>query len=938
VLKQKVQPFPVLVLMTASASPSPSTNRPLLGILTAAFYSLFTLLPDSSSQMVSWFWVAFWQLGLLCPVLWWLSLVGRSRQFQGLGNGLDWLSGALVLNLLLSALLAEFPNQARWYSWAAICMIAALYALTLWLQTPQHRDRLLAWQGYLNLAFISMSLLLWSSQTLLPELSRLQDLKQYGVDLPFDFSVLELRNWAPIGHQNYVAGYLLLALPLLVGLSFWQTGGRRWLWLTGVGLGLLDLYTTSSRGGWLGLMVLIAVGFAVALWHSAFPRRWLSGAAGITTIGIIALVLANNRLRSLFGSVLSGQAGGELGFRTITAFTGWQIGFHHPVLGAGPGSVPLLYQKYRPAWAGRDAELVYQLHSTPVQIWAELGLVGILSGLGAIVLFTSLSIRWLKTAPQATNHDRILFWSLLAGLLAYSIISLTDYQLDNLCISGTIVVYLAVLASMYRESGVRSQESVGNASDSTSEAGIRSVERSQEPGVRIQNRQSKIQNPKSKIQNPKSPDLDLDISPSPPPPLSPPPFLSPKFFTHYLPLGSFGVVLTIIFWLVPIHRAWMLSSQGFAALSQATATVDAEKKLDGIKTFEQKLSRASQLAPWEPYYPSLLGWKLGDLSLLQVDRQSRSLTDSIAWFQKAIAVSPYQEFGHTNLAWLRILQQDPQAALQEFVKSAQLVPAKRGVFYGLGYTLLQLGKPDLATEAFVLEALRDPMLVTSPVWRSPRLQPVYPTVLNQLDDRYTALLQQPLPHEVLLQPALHRCRGALRWWMGNLETARADLERYGTPTARRVWELAMGQSVKVDEENSGATPGDFAIAAWLDPAQRTHFLQKAWVLRMGMAPPPALLQEMLTGMTRATSFDQWLKQHSPLRSYRRDRVGFGVLSRHIDGPAPADFLTVTDNVAMNTFLEEMFPSYSYHKALDLALQIQRDALLQKIATQSRLNP
>ncbi|MBW4520924.1 MAG: O-antigen ligase family protein [Scytolyngbya sp. HA4215-MV1] len=859
--------------MTALADSSASSRRPLLALLTAAFYSLFTLLPDSSSQMVSWFWVAFWQMGLVCPVLWLLSLIGRSRKFQGLGNRLDWISGALVLDLLLSTLLAEFPNQARWYSWAAICILAALYALNYWLQTPRQRYQLLTWQGYLSLAFIGLSLFLWSSQTLLPELARLQDLKPYGVDLPFDFSVLELRNWAPIGHQNYVAGYLLLALPLLVGLGYLQTGWRRWLWFIGTGLGLLDLYTTSSRGGWLGLMLLVLVSFGVLLWRSSIPRLWLSAAGVVTVFGLILLVLANNRLRALLSAAFSGQVGGELGFRTITAAAGWHIGLSHPLFGAGPGSIPLLYQKYRPAWAGREAELVYQLHSTPMQIWAELGLIGILSGFVAIALFIYLGIRWLRT-EQAANSDRILFWSLWGGLLAYGIISLTDYQLDNLCISGMIVIDLAVLASIYRqqESGIDGQ---------TSQVGSQASSAAQ----------------------------------------------NPKLFSYYLPLGSFGLLFAITIWLIPIHRAWMLSSQGFAALNQATATVDAEKKLDGIKTFEQQLKLAHQLAPWEPYYPYQLGWKLGDLSL-QVGDPQRSLTDGITWFQKAIAISPYQEFGHTNLAWLHILQQDPKAALQEFVKSAQLVPAKRGVFYGLGYTLLQLGKPDLATEAFVLEALRDPMLMTSPVWRSPRLNSLYSNLLTQLDTRYTTLLQPPSAEA--LQSSLHRCRGALRWWMGNLAAAHTDLETAGTPTARRVLELAMRQSVKIDPEQTDATPGDLAITAWLDPAQRTHLLQKAWILRMGIAPPPELLQEMVTGMTRSTSFDQWLKQNPPIRSYRRDRVGFGVLSRHIDGPAPADFLTVTDNVAMNTFLEELFPSYTYDKALDLPLQVQRDALLKQI--------
>ena len=51
------------------------------------------------------------------------------------------------------------------------------------------------------------------------------------------------------------------------------------------------------------------------------------------------------------------------------------------------------------------------------------------------------------------------------------------------------------------ETGVRSRESGGNAADSTSEAGMRSVERIQNPQPKARNPNSPIQNRQSKIQN-----------------------------------------------------------------------------------------------------------------------------------------------------------------------------------------------------------------------------------------------------------------------------------------------------------------------------------------------------------------------------------------------------------------------------------------------------
>src|SRR5579883_523990 len=588
-----------------------STQGNLLGLLTAGYYCLMTLLPNSNSLMVAWPWVLIWQVGLLCPMLWLLGLLWQ-RKVCWLGHRLDWVAGALFIGLILSAGLAQFPMQAHWYSWAAFCFLAALYALSTWLNVPERRICVLQAQGYLSLAFIVISLALWSRTTWLPELSRLQTWRQYGVNLAFDFATVELRNWAPLGHQNYVAGYLVLALPLLLGLGLVQTGWRRLVWLLGTGLGLLDLYTTSSRAGWLGLVVVAIAGFAVLLWRSSLPRLWLALAGGGGGLVLVLVLLANNRLRSLASGALSGQASGELAYRVITVATGWQMGVSHWLTGLGLGGVPLLFQQYRPAWAGRQAEWAYQLHSTPAHLWAELGIWAVIVALGAIAILGFLGLRWLRTITLTASLPSVLIASLFGGLLGYGLVSLTDYQLDNVGISGFLIVLLAVLVAEFRD---------------------RAWQVRYEPMA--------------------SPEA-IELPAASPHPLTllllhPIPFLA---------LVGLGILLAAVVWLIPVHRAWLLSSQGFAALSRGD-----------LPTFVQRLDNAHQLANWEPYYPYQLGWNLGNLGLQTRDPQAQQQQTmaAIAWLKRGIQSSPDQEFGYTNLAWL-LLDRDPQAAGQAFVR------------------------------------------------------------------------------------------------------------------------------------------------------------------------------------------------------------------------------------------------------------------------------
>ncbi len=873
-----------------------SQRRDILGLLGIGFYIVFTLLPDSSSLLVSWPWVFIWQVALFLPWLWLLRQWWIENRFTPLGFGLDYGVGLAIAGVTLSTLFAQFPQQARWYGWAALCGIAALYALSEWAATPQRRQQLLIAQGGLSLAFIALSLILWVSQTLLPELQRLQGLQALGLKVAFDFSVLELRNWAPIGHQNYVAGYLVLSLPLLLGLNLSSKGPWRWLWGIGTALGLVDLYTTSSRGGWLGLGIAGLFGIAVLAGH---PRvsvrwRWLSGLGFVGALGFV--LVSNNRLRSLFN--LSAD-GGETAFRFITNATGWAMGWAHPLVGAGPGSVPMLYQAYRPAWAGREAELVYQLHSTPAQVWAELGSWGIALSIGLMGWLVFWSVRLWRSPATAEGEPRILCWSLLAGLLGYGVMSITDYQLDIVCISGTLIIYLASFLSFLKADCLRSRSA--------------SFEES---------------------------------------PLPQKAEATPWVKLGWIRWGTVGLLLAVGIWLAPIHRAWQLSSLGFGAISNGKIDVQS------VAPFVHNLTKAQQLAPWEPYYSAQLGSNLVTAGMLSnnAETSGRLIRQSMEAFQQTVAASPNQEFGHSSLGWLQMVTRQPKLAEKSFAGATRLAPAKRGVFYSLGLSLLEQGKESLAIQAMTLEIVRDPLWLTSPVWRSPKLAAIAPKVQTAIVQVYGQLLKNP-SNSAAFSTYLHQCLGGVYWWQGNLKKAATEWKGNEPPSGQILLTLAQDQvsankaipqppSSKEFIANTPksvtsksiliepSTTGEFILKAWLEPKQRVELVAKA-LLNANQAPPdPKQVQSIVAGMAQSKSFDEWIKLHAPVSQYRRERAGFGVLSRHIDGPAPQDFLQVVDNTAMTSFFSELLPSSIYLPPLDEALQPLRRKLWAKIAAKA----
>lgn len=843
----------------AYPSAATDTDGNLLLLITAVLYGVFTILPNSTTQMVTWPWVALWQALLLLPMLWllWQVWYKPLKQLR-LGNGFDWLAGLVMLGIVLSTLFAEFPQQARWYAIAALAGLAALYGLVSWL-TPTRANQLLKAQAYLAIAFIIVSLGLWLTNTYLPELERLDLLQAIGISRSFNFERIALRNGFPLGHQNYVAGYLVLILPLLAGLAWSDKTAQRWVWVGGLGLGLLALYTTSSRGGVLALVALILPALVGLLLNSRFPRKIVIPAS-LLGFGLLSLlILTNPRLQLGLTSLRrGGTVGSQVAYRLITNTIGWRMGAQQPWSGQGLGSVPHLYQQFRPVWAGREAELHHQLHSTPAQLWAELGIWGIgLPLLGGVLLVITLWRRRQAIAADASLPASLL-WSLVSGLWAYGVMSLTDYQLDVIAISGVIVIYLAVILVQLRPVAPAISMS-GNSRWQRGLAGI-----------------------------------------------------------------GLGLFLALSLWLVPIHQAWAASAQGFWELQR-----------ENLPAFVAQLQRSQRLAPWESYYPYQLGWTIGDLSLQVEDPQlvEQTRSDAIAWFQQANAVSPHQEFGYSNLGWLQTAS-DPAAATASFAQAAQLVPAKMGVFFGLGYSLLLNNQPALAAEAMALEIIRHPRTLTSSIWMVEPFSTLYPAVIEQLDRLYEELLA--IATDPILVSHLHQIRGTTHWWTGNFEAAAADWAAVENAVGLALLTAASGERPDMAELPESA--GKYALQAWFEPANRESALAIAWATQpedaptLSVIPPAAQIEALADTMTAATTFDEWLKEAAPTVEVRNERLGFGVFRRHDDGPSPMDYYTRLENVAIAKFFDPLVPSPVFMPALDEPLQTYRAALLQRLAS------
>ncbi|HET6194959.1 MAG TPA: O-antigen ligase family protein, partial [Acetobacteraceae bacterium] len=403
----------------ATHAPSSLVVR-ILALGGCAGLAALTFADPGATRMWSAPWHTILTVVLAIPVLVLaLRMLSAARPFRLPGGG--WLLVALagMIIPLASALLSPWRAPSLLLAAMPVSAVALFLVLQDWLAAAPERHPLRLARGLAAGAALiaTVSFGLWL-------VDALTALKTYD----FATVLTVWRNPHPLGHPNYTAGLMLLGLPWLLLAAWRDRGWQRGVGLIGALFALLNLFTSGSRGGLLGLAVLGLGGVVLARlgW-----KRLALAALGIMAAAVL-IAVANPRIRGMLDSFADPAAEPNLSNiqRSAMLEASSLMRRDRPLLGWGPGTTPLAYPRYRHALAG-GAENVLQLHNTPVQIGAETGAAGWL----VLLAFGGLVMRHWRRAPLAA-----------ITLLGYSVFALTDFQLDVPVFAAALAALAAMLA------------------------------------------------------------------------------------------------------------------------------------------------------------------------------------------------------------------------------------------------------------------------------------------------------------------------------------------------------------------------------------------------------------------------------------------------------------------------------------------------------------
>lgn len=236
--------------------------------------------------------------------------------------------------------------------------------------------------------------------------------------------VLERRITGSTSHVMSLAGLLL---PVSLFALVWGIERRRWMAVAAGTLCLVALGLSLTRSAWIGWLA----GFVIYL---LFRRpKWL---ALLVPVAILVITLSPLALFSRFLSSFDPTQSSNLD-RIRMAQAGVEMIRDHPLLGLGPGNVMPNYPLYRLPDAPRFS--VPHLHSNPVQIWAERGVVALFA-YGLLIL---LVLRDCLIAARRGGEGEAWGFGAGAAVIGLTVAGLFEYNFGD---SEVLLVLLAAAA------------------------------------------------------------------------------------------------------------------------------------------------------------------------------------------------------------------------------------------------------------------------------------------------------------------------------------------------------------------------------------------------------------------------------------------------------------------------------------------------------------
>lgn len=225
-----------------------------------------------------------------------------------------------------------------------------------------------------------------------------------------------------LGHPNRLAMYLEILLPVCFALFLIETKKFKKIIVTGImGLGLVALIMTGSRGAWLSFMFAMAILLYYLLKSKRIRWKTLLWPAFIT---LLLLIVVSFVFSDMIYERIYGDDYGSAMSRIPMMRIAFNLIQDNPIGGVGINNYAEVMRQYNDSILGLQFDSISRpVHNMYLLVWGETGVIGF----AALVLLLFMLIKTLRTTLKSKNKIiAIVNMSLLAGIGALCLHGLVD--------------------------------------------------------------------------------------------------------------------------------------------------------------------------------------------------------------------------------------------------------------------------------------------------------------------------------------------------------------------------------------------------------------------------------------------------------------------------------------------------------------------------------
>ncbi len=253
------------------------------------------------------------------------------------------------------------------------------------------------------------------------------------------FSGIEQRVYSFFNNPNVLGEFLVVTIPVVLAVTW---GKKKEMHKAAYGFAFLMMATcmifTWSRGAWLG------VALACAIFFVMMDSRWLIvGILGILLLPLLLVATGNMTILERFVSI-GNTADSSTAYRVSIWFAALNMirDFWIPGIGIGSQAFTAVY----PAYSASGADFALHSHNLYLQIWVEMGIMGIITFISMIIMFIRQTFSMAVVSKRKEDPAAKIVMALGAGTIGFLLQGMTDYVWYNykILMIFWIVIALAI--------------------------------------------------------------------------------------------------------------------------------------------------------------------------------------------------------------------------------------------------------------------------------------------------------------------------------------------------------------------------------------------------------------------------------------------------------------------------------------------------------------